>query len=392
MNCTQLAPPVLALSIALLASCNPKSGKPNAHNTPAPTDTVLWERNKEAREDSAKMAEALMLQSQIANAVQADAETPPVGSEPGADAADDPAIWINPNDPEKSLVIGTNKKAGLHLYNLKGEELQFIAVGNVNNVDVCYRFSLNGRQMDLVGASNRTHNSIDIFQIDAMGLKITEKPLLSIPSTVDDVYGFCFFHNTKNNTHYAFVNGKNGKIEQWLLHNHSAEMKAELVRSFWMKSQPEGMVVDPVTHTLFVGVEEEGIYKIDAEATADTTAIKIASSDSTNPAISYDIEGLTVYRISPSKGYLVVSVQGNFSYALFDLNAPNPYLTNFKITDGLFDGAEETDGLDATALPLGIAYPNGILVVQDGFNKDGETDLNQNFKIVSFKKILRFMP
>lgn len=26
------------------------------------------------------------------------------------DAADDPAIWVNKNNPSKSLVIGTNKK------------------------------------------------------------------------------------------------------------------------------------------------------------------------------------------------------------------------------------------------------------------------------------------
>ncbi|MGH2667571.1 MAG: phytase, partial [bacterium] len=39
--------------------------------------------------------------------VSADAETVPVTS--SGDSADDPAIWVNPADPSKSLVIGNDK-------------------------------------------------------------------------------------------------------------------------------------------------------------------------------------------------------------------------------------------------------------------------------------------
>ncbi|MEO1101243.1 MAG: phytase, partial [Pseudomonadota bacterium] len=35
-----------------------------------------------------------------------------------------------------SLILGTNKDEGLHVYNLAGEELQFLDVGMLNNVDV----------------------------------------------------------------------------------------------------------------------------------------------------------------------------------------------------------------------------------------------------------------
>ena len=33
-------------------------------------------------------------------------------------------------------------------------------------------------------------------------------------------------------------------------------------------------------------------------------------------------------------------------------------------------------------------YPNGILVVQDGYNYLGDKKENQNFKLISFKEIL----
>ena len=57
--------------------------------------------------------------------INADLETIPVKS--SGDAADDIAIWVNPNNANKTIVIGTDKKWGLVTYNLKGEilSLQF---------------------------------------------------------------------------------------------------------------------------------------------------------------------------------------------------------------------------------------------------------------------------
>ena len=51
---------------------------------------------------------------------------------------DDPAIYYNQNNPAKSIVIGTEKNAGLSVYDLDGNEIQSIDPGNVryNNVDI----------------------------------------------------------------------------------------------------------------------------------------------------------------------------------------------------------------------------------------------------------------
>ena len=51
-------------------------------------------------------------------AVTARVETVPAGSY--GDAADDPAIWAHPTDPARSLVIATDKKAGLYVYDMQG--------------------------------------------------------------------------------------------------------------------------------------------------------------------------------------------------------------------------------------------------------------------------------
>ena len=67
--------------------------------------------------------------------VTARAETPPVGTA-NEDAADDPAIWRNAADPAASLVVGTDKKGGLYVYDLKGAQKSFLAAPGLNNVDL----------------------------------------------------------------------------------------------------------------------------------------------------------------------------------------------------------------------------------------------------------------
>src|SRR5215469_6409283 len=55
-------------------------------------------------------------------------ETEPVPS--SGDAADDPAIWIHPDDPAKSLVLGTDKKGGLNVFDMDGKRLQIVSDGS----------------------------------------------------------------------------------------------------------------------------------------------------------------------------------------------------------------------------------------------------------------------
>jgi Phytase len=58
--------------------------------------------------------------------------------------ADDPAIYVNSTDSQKSLVLGSVKNVGLRVYDLSGNLLQEINPGNIryNNVDLQYGFKL----------------------------------------------------------------------------------------------------------------------------------------------------------------------------------------------------------------------------------------------------------
>ncbi len=72
------------------------------------------------------------------------------------DAADDPAVWIHPQEPELSLILGTDKQGGLHTYNMDGSAHELVSdAARPNNVDVLYEFNLDGRPVDLAVASIR---------------------------------------------------------------------------------------------------------------------------------------------------------------------------------------------------------------------------------------------
>jgi Phytase len=75
--------------------------------------------------------------------VAASVETTPVPD--SDDAADDPAVWVNPTTPALSVVIGTDKQGGgLGVYGLDGDQIQYLPSGKLNNVDLRDGFQLDG--------------------------------------------------------------------------------------------------------------------------------------------------------------------------------------------------------------------------------------------------------
>jgi 3-phytase len=322
--------------------------------------------------------------------VVANIETDPVVSLYDEDAADDPAIWIHPENVEMSRIIGTNKKSGMAVYDLDGKQVFFYPVGNVNNVDVRYNFPLNDKKVDIVAASNRTHNSITLFIVEADSGSLVEASARMLKSEVIEVYGFCLYNDKETNKFYAFINGKEGKIEQWeLFANEDDKIDGKIVRRLHVASQPEGMVADDEMNILYVGEEIRGIWKFDAKAEGDSIKTLIANSDSLNTNIVYDVEGLSIYYASEGQGYLIASSQGNFTYAVFERTGNNNYLGSFEVIDGDIDGSDETDGLDVINLNLGPKYPYGFFIAQDGMNYEKDSLMNQNFKVVAWEKIAK---
>lgn len=304
------------------------------------------------------------------------------------DAADDPAIWVNKKHPQKSLVIGTNKQQGLFVYDLQGREVQHFNTGKLNNVDVRYGVRLGRDVVDIAVATNRDDNSLAIYTIDPKNGKLRFSG--SVATDLEEIYGFCLYQNTSGVT-YAIPNGKSGEFQQIQLtavadqKNRSEWVwQGKKVRSFFVKSQPEGCVADDKNQRLFVGEEDEAVWTIGAEPTAGTQVELVLRA---GDLLVADVEGMGIYQ-GKHKNYLVVSSQGNNSYVILDATAPYKMRGVIRIDLDAgrgIDGVSETDGLEVTHVNLGDAFSEGMLVVQDGHKVMPEAP--QNFKYVSWEKI-----
>lgn len=319
-------------------------------------------------------------------------ETTPMPQPVTEDAADDPAIWVNPVDSTEAYIIGTDKKGGLATYNLKGEQQYYYADGNMNNVDVRYGFVLNNDTIDLVCASNRTTKSLAIYMIEAGGELVNMAARNITTEMTGEVYGFAMYKSPSTGKIFAYMNSKEGEVEQWELFASDSMIDAKIVRTFDVHTQVEGMVADDENKVFFLGEENDGIWKFNAEPDDSAEGTKLAkSSETDNENISYDIEGLAIYYLPQGEGYLLASSQGNYSYAVYERKAPHNYLGSFRIVDGMVDGAEETDGIEIFSTYMNDDFKHGLLVVQDGYNYDENKATAQNFKLIPWENVAELL-
>lgn len=306
--------------------------------------------------------------------VPASAETDPVDT--AHDAADDPAIWRNAADPAKSLVIGTDKKAGIHVYDMAGRRVSFTPAARLNNVDLR---EIGGRVIAV--ASDRADVAqahVALFTLDTSARRLV--PMGRYPVGPGEAYGMCLWTRAKDKALFGFVVLKDGRIDQVRIDVSGPSPVVTTVRSMKLGTQAEGCVVDDRTGQLYVAEEDVGLWRFAADPAAPATATPIAQVD--GKTLVEDAEGLALAPQGIRAGYLIVSSQGDNAYTLYRLPAVT-YAGRFRIGGGNIDGTSDTDGIELALGDFGPAYPQGLFVAQDGDNAPD----TQNFKYVSWAKV-----
>ena len=298
--------------------------------------------------------------------VTAGGARPPVGTT-GADAADDPAIWVDPANPNRALIVATDKKAGLHVYDLAGKDIAFTQAGLVNNVDVAG---------DIIVASDRNDGAnahLAVSRLDAEGPAIV--PLGRAAAGTGEAYGLCLKKSAPGQPITAALIVKDGSVRVGTL-------AIDGTPSFTVQwehkiaTQSEGCVFDG--DTLYVGEEVGGIWELKPNGSAATARL-VAPVD--NQRLVADVEGLATIDHKGQR-YLIASSQGDNSYAVFRLPGVD-YVGRFAVAAGAFGATSETDGIEAVAGNFGPAFPDGLFLAQDGDN----APLAQNFKLVRWDRI-----
>ena len=293
-------------------------------------------------------------------------------------------------DPAKSLVIATDKKAGMHVYDMQGKPVHFLPDGKMNNVDLREGFELGGEKIVLVTASNRTDKSIAIYHLDT-----DKRELVAIadgvqPTGLGDPYGLCMYRSARDGRTYVFINGDDTRKRQWeLVDAGNGRVRAKLVRDMVFDSQTEGCVADDESAALYVNEEDVALWRLSAEPDGGNSKIAVDRVES-DPAIKDDLEGMGLYDLGGGRGYIVVSSQGNDTYAVYRREGKQEYLGSFAVVaDPVrgIDGISETDGLEVTSRNLGPGFEHGAMIAQDGRNVMPIE--NQNYKYVPWEAIAR---
>ncbi|MBW4605588.1 MAG: phytase [Calothrix sp. FI2-JRJ7] len=335
--------------------------------------------------------------------------------------ADDPAIYVNSTDSQKSLVVTSVKNGGLRVYDLSGNLLQEINPGNIryNNVDLQYGFKLGGKSVDIAVASDRNNDKLVIFQIDpnastpgeylkditdsSIGTLFQAEPFEAPYSPSSrSAYGLALYRSPKTDDYYAFVNRRTtGDVAQYkLIDKGNGTIGAERVREFTLPSptgerspQTEGMVADQELGNLYIGQENVGIWKFHAEpdgGKAGTLVDKVKALGGEH--LTDDVEGLSIYYTKDGTGYLLVSSQGDNTFAAYTREGSNDFLGRFAVgNNGAIDSVQESDGTDVINIPLGPDFPFGLFVTQDGNNLPAKIvhgeNVISNFKFVPWENI-----
>ena len=244
-----------------------------------------------------------------------------------------------------------------------------------------------------------TNEISSLFKIDSQGLLSNIAGGYQTLPEDYDVYGTCVFHRKRDNRFFLFANSKKAVYLQYELTSSNNTLQTKLVRQFKIGTgtQPEGCVVDDNNEVIFIGEEQYGMWKYNAnpEVTAGNGVLVDSVDTASGGKMDSDVEGIAlVYGKTKDDGYIIVSMQGVSGYNVYKRQAPHEFVLRFSIGDNKEAGVDKvtnTDGIAAVGTGLGRTFGEGLVIVHDDANEksEGGTDPNASFKLVSLGDILK---
>jgi 3-phytase len=287
--------------------------------------------------------------------------------------SDDPAIWINPADAAKSLVIGTDKSAtgGLYVFDLEGKIRNIVkGLQRPNNVDVAYHLKLNGKPVDIAVTTERFTHKLRIFSlpdmkpVDGGGIPVFEG---ETGAEFRDLMGISLY-TEKSGEIYAIAGRKTGPTDgtylwQYLLSdNGSGQVKAQLVRKFGNysgKKEIEAIAVDNELGYIYYSDEQHGVRQYYADPEKGNQELAIFGTT----GFKEDHEGISIYKTPADKGYILVSDQGANSFRIFSRESKTKDGFDHQLLKVVKVAAGHSDGSDVVSVPLNETFKHGLFVV-----------------------------
>jgi 3-phytase len=303
--------------------------------------------------------------------------------------ADDPALWLSPVDPSKSLVLATDKFAvegGLYVFALDGTLRQTIApIDRPNNVDVEYGLSFGGRSIDIAVVTERLRHRLRVFEIPRDGGALIDLAPAGLPVLAGEAgeaaepMGIALYRRPSDGVVFAIVAPKTGGSAEYLWQYRlrdagQGRVEATLARRFGAFSrigpepgdigEIEAVVVDDEMGFVYYSDERFGIRKYPADPDASGAAVELASFG--RDGYLGDREGLAVYATGPRTGFIVSSdqIEGNTRVILYPREGTAGRPHDHPSLATIATSSDSTDGLDVVSAPL-PGFPQGLVVMMN---------------------------
>lgn len=301
---------------------------------------------------------------------------------------DDPAVWVHPTDPARSLILATDKveaDGGLHIFGLDGRRHQVLGpLDRPNNVDVEQGVPTPDGPIDIAVVTERRQRRLRVFRIPTDGGHVTDLapngiPVLDgQPGPAGEPMGVGIYKRPGDGAVFAIVAPKAGGASEYLwqyrLSITAGGVTAVPVRRFGHFSgtgstpdeagEIEAVVVDDELGYVYYADERFGIRKWHANPDHHDAWRELALFGT--DGYEGDREGLAVYRRPGGSGYVVSSDQiaGGSRLMVYPREGRPGAPHAHPLIAVIPTPADETDGLDVVAAEL-PGYPQGLLVMMN---------------------------
>jgi 3-phytase len=296
-----------------------------------------------------------------------------VVTEPVAVDSDDPAVWLHPDDPSKSVVLGTDKGGALYAFDLDGRVIPERTVSGqsrVNNVDVEYGMMLGGVATDIAVATDRNANLLRVFKLPEM-TPIDNGGAVAFegePPEQQRPMGIALYRRPSDGTVFAIVSRKTGPSGSYLWQyrldddgtGNVAFAKVREFGAFRGTSEIESVAVDDPLGYVYYSEEDVGVHKYLADPDAPDAGMELALFGT--DGFTEDREGISIYQINGGTGYILVSDQQANAFRVFPREGTpsdphqHPEITAFYVS------TNESDGSEVTNAALGERFPSGLFI------------------------------
>jgi 3-phytase len=306
---------------------------------------------------------------------------------------DDPAIWVHPQDPSRSLILGTMKVAApagaVVVFGLDGQVRQVISgIDRPNNIDVEYGVQLAGRRTDIAVATERLARQLRVFRIDPTEGRLVDLGGIPILDGQSDEagapMGIALYRRPRDGAVFAIVAPKEGPGEGYLWQYRLSDagggrLAATFVRRFGTfsattvreENEIEAVAVDDALGFIYYADEADGIHKWHADPDHRDAGRELAHF--ARSGFRGDREGIAIYAMPDGTGYIVGTdqLEGDSEYHLYPREgaAGNPHDHSREIA--VFRGdADATDGIEVTSAALGPGLPHGMLIAMNSTQRN----------------------